>query len=142
MNRADFVTTIAAAVASPLPLPAPIPTGNPSMTVYHVRDATDRKGAISPDDLFHFRGVHIEVVYDPTDISAAAAAVDGARAVPGPDADVDVRWGLRFATATARFVHSVYCDARGTAGYLDGRTVTFANGTTLVAYLEKHYAAS
>jgi hypothetical protein len=141
MKRSEFLTSLGVAVASPLPVPSPFPTGNESLAVYHVRDDVKAPVAISPDALLSFKGVIVRTVTDASTISAASAAVDAslARARDGAVTTLDCRWGLRFATPTDRFVHSVYCDATGTNGQVDGRAVTFANGRALVAYLIGHF---
>jgi hypothetical protein len=144
--RAAFLVSLAsarqllAALASPLPLPAPFPTGRASLTIYHVRDDVGASAPIVPDALLTFKAVKISVSSDPAILAAAAAAVDAARAeARGPGSALDARWGMRFATATSRDVHSVYCDAAGRDGQIDGRPVTFANGSVLVDYLTKNF---
>jgi hypothetical protein len=127
-------------VASPLPVPSPGPTGSPSLTVYHVRDAARVAGRITPDELITYKGVQIHVETERAAIAAASAAIDAALAEPRvANEPLDARWGLRFATATERFVHSVYCDAAGGAGQVDDRPVTFRNGGALIAYLTAHF---
>ncbi len=149
MIRAEFLVSLAsraslvAAVASPLPLPAPapFPSGRASLTIYHVRGDAGAAAPIVPDALLTFKGVRISVSSDPAVLAAASAAVDAAGAearAPGTSV-LDARWGMRFATATARDVHSVYCDDAGRNGQIDGRPVTFANGSVLVDYLTKNF---
>ncbi|MBD5635489.1 MAG: hypothetical protein IAI49_13515, partial [Candidatus Eremiobacteraeota bacterium] len=142
-TRGDFIASLgsAVAVASPLPVPSPFPSALPSLAVYHVRDDASRGIAIAPDALLTFKGVRIEVVTDPELISAAASAIDASLArAEAPDAAVlDARWGLRFSTATERFVHAVYCDALGKSGQGQGRPAGCANGAALIAYLMQHF---
>ncbi len=136
MIRAEFITGIVTASASPLPLPTALPTGSPSIVVYHVRDGA---ATPTPEGLLHAKGVHVNVSTDPADVAAAQAAVDAAGASLAPAAPFDARWAIRFETATGRSVHSVYCDAGGAAGQIDGHAVTFANGASLIAYLERRF---
>ncbi len=147
MIRAEFLFSLGsagpllAAVASPLPLPAPFPTSRASLTVYHVRGGTGTVAPIEPDALLTMKSVRISVSDDPAVLAAASAAVDAAHAAaraPGTGT-LDARWGMRFATATDRDVHSVYCDGAGRDGQIDGRPVTFANGSVLVDYLTKNF---
>jgi hypothetical protein len=141
VTRADFVLAVVAApVVSPLPLPSALPTGSPSLAVYHARPEGANPPALSPDQLLFAKDVHVHVVDDAATISATRTAVDAARAHVQPnDVTIDARWGLRFATATGRAVHSVYCDADCTRGLIDGRPVTFEYGAALAAFLEEHF---
>ena len=137
MNRAEFVAAIAAS-ASPLPLPSALPTGSAAIVVYHARDGA---ATPTPEDLLHAKGVYVNVSTDPADVAAAQAAVDTAGASVAPETPFDARWAIRFETATGRSVHSVYCDAGGAAGQIDGHAVTFASGASLIAYLERRFGA-
>jgi hypothetical protein len=141
VTRAEFVLAIVAApAASPLPLPSALPTGSPSLAVYHAPPGGTSGSALTPDQLLYVKDVHVHVVEDAATISAARTAVDAAHAHMQPsDAPIDARWGLRFTTATGRAVHSVYCDARCDRGLIDGRAVIFENGAALAAFLEEHF---
>jgi hypothetical protein len=141
VTRAQFVLAVVAApVASPLPVPSALPTGSPSLAVYHAPVDGANGAPLSPDQLLYVKDVHVHVVEDAGTISATRTAVDAARAHMRPnDEPIDARWGLRFATATGRAVHSVYCDARCERGLIDGHTVTFENGGILATFLEQHF---
>ncbi len=141
MTRAEFVLAVVAApVVSPLPVPSALPTGSPSLAVYHAPAEGANGAALSPDQLLYVKDVHVHVVEDAVTISATRTAVDAARAHVQPDDEtIDARWGLRFTTATGRAVHSVYCDARCDRGLIDGHPVTFENGGILAAFLEAHF---
>ena len=143
MTRGRFATSLGSAVAVaspiPLPLPSPFPASLPSLAVYRVRESVKAAAPISPDRLLTYPGVAIVVTTDRAAIAAAYAAIDAARAQTREPDEFDARWALRFATATERFVHSASCDARGAAGLLDGRPVTFTNGVALVAFLATRF---
>jgi hypothetical protein len=141
VTRADFVlAAVAAPVVSPLPIPSALPTGSPSLAVYHARTEGANPPALTPDQLLFAKDVHVHVVDDAATISATRTAVDAARAHVLPnDVTIDARWGLRFTTATGRAVHSVYCDAACARGLIDGRAVTFENGSILATFLEDHF---
>jgi hypothetical protein len=141
VTRADFVLAVVAApVVSPLPIPSALPTGSPSLAVYHARPEGANPAALSPDQLLYAKDVHVHVVDDAATISATRTAVDAAHAhVRANDAALDARWGLRFTTATGRAVHSVYCDANCDRGLIDGRAVEFENGSILATFLEDHF---
>jgi len=141
VTRAEFVLAVVAApVVSPLPIPSALPTGSPSLAVYHARPEGTNPAALSPDQLLYAKDVHVHVVDDAATISATRTAVDAARARMQPsDAPIDARWGLRFTTATGRAVHSVYCDDRCERGLIDGHAVTFENGAALSTFLEEHF---
>jgi hypothetical protein len=141
VTRSDFVLAVVAApVVSPLPIPSALPTGSPSLAVYHARPEGANPAALSPDQLLYAKNVHVHVVDDAAIISATRTAVDAAYAHTQPnDETIDARWGLRFTTATGRAVHSVYCDVGCARGVIDARAVVFENGSILATFLEEHF---
>ena len=143
-TRSQFMTEIVAVLAasSPLPVPSPLVTVVPRLEIYRA-GTTASKVALTPDALITLKGVVVHTVTDPSAIAEVTASVDAAHAArDGSLAGFDAHWGLRFGTATGRFVHSVYCDAAGRSGQIDGRPVVFASGAELVAMLAARYGAA
>jgi hypothetical protein len=108
-------------------------SGAPSLTIYHIPDASLSDIAVSPDRLPAMVDARKHVAYGHAPVATIRAAIRAAAPVTlGPEAhSLDARWSAIVA-GYAGFSR-VACDASGLQGTIDGRRVRFRNRAVVEA---------
>jgi hypothetical protein len=109
------------------------------LTVYHLGILVFTETALTGAALEGRPDVRKFETTDPAEIDETLARIE--RAAPAPsDSVCDARWGLVFADAAGARIHTLYLNAFGTTGDLDGKRVGFA-GDELIDWLRERYGA-
>jgi hypothetical protein len=107
------------------------------LTVYHLGILVFTETALTGAALEARPDVKKFETTDRVEIDETLAQIE--RAAPAPsDSVCDARWGLVFAGAAGERVKTLYLNAFGTTGDLDGTRVTFASDV-LVEWLRERY---
>jgi hypothetical protein len=96
-----------------------------TVEIDHVRNDISYRSALTPAELRARATVRVES-RDATTIAGIVAAIrqTGAHADPNP---ADLRYAIRLRDARGATVATIYLDAFGTRGLVDGRAVRFAD---------------
>jgi hypothetical protein len=112
-------------------------TGIAKLTVYHLGKLVLTESALTGEVLEGRPDTEKFESTDPAVIAEVLASIERAKPKPA-DGECDARWGLVFSDASDTRVRTLYLNAFGTRGVLDGAPVAFADDS-LVQYLRGKY---
>ena len=109
-----------------------------TLLIYHLDNSVSTPAALSPVQLEQFPLVDYFETNNPTDFTAAYAAISSGMPRINLDPFFDARWGIIFLGSGRQRLLSVYMEDSGVRAAIEGAKVIFSN-QALLSWLKKRF---